>query len=259
MFDRSKVYIMGAGPGDPGLLTVKGKELLESADIVVYAGSLVNPEILKICKKDAIIHDSSGLNRDQVFNISMKALSEGKLFVRVHSGDPHIYGALKEQIQMYQEAGVNVEVIPGVSVLTSAAASLGTELTIDGISQSIIIARGSRRIPVDQRDSIKSLAKNGSTMVIFAAIHMIDSVVKDLMDGGYSENTPVGIVYHSTWPDEKRIIGTLKDIVKKVKEERIYRTALIIVGDVVNPSKVNYSKLYDPSYTHSFRRGNNVQ
>nr|WP_277770638.1 SAM-dependent methyltransferase [Thermoplasma volcanium] len=182
-------------------------------------------------------------------------MAEGKDVVRLHSGDPHLYGALMEQLSLLREKGIDFEVIPGVSVLTSAAASLGIELTMDNISQSVIIARGSLRIPVPEKQSILALSSHQSTMVIFTAIHIIEKVVEDLLKGGYPKDTPVGVVYHSTWKDEKVIRGTLEDIVQKVKDNRIYRTAIIVVGKVVNPERVYSTKLYDPSYTHSFRRG----
>ncbi|GGM74751.1 cobalt-precorrin-4 C(11)-methyltransferase [Thermogymnomonas acidicola] len=252
----NKVYIVGAGPGDPELLTVKAHRLLVQADLVIYAGSLVNPEILRVCRPDAELVNSATMTMEEVMSMIERAYLEGRKVVRLHSGDPHIYGAIREQMDMLREKGIPYEVVPGVSVLTSAAASLGTELTLEGVSQSILITRGGQRIPLDPREDIRALAQHRSTMVIFAAIHMIERVVRDLVEGGYSPETPVGVVYHSTWPDELVIRGTLQDIVRKVKEARIYRTALIVVGDVVDPKNYRRSKLYDPGYTHSFRRGN---
>ncbi|WP_048161699.1 precorrin-4 C(11)-methyltransferase [Thermoplasma acidophilum] len=249
----AKVYIIGAGPGDPDLLTVKARRLIESCDVIIYAGSLVNPEILKLARPGSEIHNSAELNINQIMDIIKDAYERGLDVARIHSGDPHIYGALKDQTSYLEALGIPYEVVPGVSVLTSAAASLGIELTMDGISQAVIIARGSLRIPVPDREQIRKLAEHGSTMVIFTGIHIIDSIVKDLIDGGYSPDTPVGVVYRSTWPDEIVIKGRLSNIATLVHERRIYRTALIIVGDVVDPKFVKHSKLYDPEYVHSFR------
>ncbi|MGC8609394.1 MAG: precorrin-4 C(11)-methyltransferase, partial [Thermoplasmata archaeon] len=189
----SKVYIVGAGPGDLDLLTVKAKRIIESCDVIVYAGSLVNPDIIKLAKPDAAIFNSAELDLDQIMEIIKRAYDQGKDIARVHSGDPHIYGALKDQTARLEQMGIPYEVVPGVSVLTSAAASLGIELTMDGISQAVIIARGSLRIPVPDKEQIKNLASHGSTMVIFTGIHIIDRIVKDLMEGGYSPETPVGV------------------------------------------------------------------
>ncbi|CAC11797.1 probable precorrin-4 methylase [Thermoplasma acidophilum] len=247
------MYIIGAGPGDPDLLTVKARRLIESCDVIIYAGSLVNPEILKLARPGSEIHNSAELNINQIMDIIKDAYERGLDVARIHSGDPHIYGALKDQTSYLEALGIPYEVVPGVSVLTSAAASLGIELTMDGISQAVIIARGSLRIPVPDREQIRKLAEHGSTMVIFTGIHIIDSIVKDLIDGGYSPDTPVGVVYRSTWPDEIVIKGRLSNIATLVHERRIYRTALIIVGDVVDPKFVKHSKLYDPEYVHSFR------
>ncbi len=248
-----RVSIVGAGPGDPELLTLKAEMRLRDADLVIFAGSLVNPEILKHVNERAEILNSASMTLEEVIETIEKAYRDGKKIVRLHSGDPHIYGAIKEQMDRLKELGIDYEVIPGVSVLTSAAASLGIELTLEGVSQSILITRGGQRIPLDQREDIRSLASHRSTMVIFTAIQMIDKVVKDLLEGGYDADTPVGIVYHSTWPDEMVIKGTLADITEKVKQARLYKTSLIIVGNVVDIDKYRRSKLYDPDYTHSFR------
>jgi len=255
----AKVYIIGAGPGDPDLLTVKARRLIESCDVVIYAGSLVNPEILRLTKPGSEIHNSAELNINQIMDIIKDAYERGLDVARIHSGDPHIYGALKDQTSYLEALGIPYEVVPGVSVLTSAAASLGIELTMDGISQAVIIARGSLRIPVPEREQIRKLAEHGSTMVIFTGIHIIDSIVKDLIEGGYSPDTPVGVVYRSTWPDEIVIKGRLSNISSLVHERRIYRTAIIIVGDVVDPKFVKHSRLYDPEYVHSFRGVKNAR
>ncbi|MEM0141691.1 MAG: precorrin-4 C(11)-methyltransferase [Thermoplasmatales archaeon] len=249
------MYIVGAGPGDPDLLTVKARKLLEKADVVVYAGSLINPEILKIIPQKAEIYDSSKMNLSEIIDILERGVRDEKVVLRLHSGDPHIYGALKEQTAILSDKGIEYEVIPAVSVLTAAAASLDIELTMDNISQAIIIARGSLRIPVPQNETIEKLASHGSTMVIFTGIHIIDNIVNQLIKGGFPRETPVGVVYHSTWKDEIVIKGTLGDISSKVKEKRIYRTAIIVVGKVVSPEHVYRTKLYSEDYIHSFRRG----
>ncbi|WP_456472090.1 precorrin-4 C(11)-methyltransferase [Methanocaldococcus sp.] len=247
-----KVYIVGAGPGDKELITVKGLKLIKEADVIVYAGSLINKELLEYNKK-AEKYDSSKLTLKEIIEIMVKAVKEGKKVVRLHTGDPSIYGAIKEQIDELAKHNIDVEIIPGVSSLFAAAASLKVELTLPDVSQTVIITRPEGRTKVPERERIKELAKHKSTMAIFLGASLIEKIVEDLKES-YSLDTPIAVVYKASWPEEKIIKGTLKDIVDKVKKEGINRTALIIVGDVLDPKSYSYSKLYDENFTHGYRR-----
>ncbi|MCP8316454.1 MAG: precorrin-4 C(11)-methyltransferase [archaeon] len=251
----SKVIFIGAGPGDPELITLKGKKILEKADLVIYAGSLLNPEILKFTKPDVKLYDSAIMNREEILKIMVKAVREGKLVTRVHDGDPSIYGALQEQLDFLAKEGIECEIVPGVSSLFAAAASLKRELTLPNISQTVIITRPKGRTPVPESESIRELAKHRTTMAIFLGVQHIDSVIKEIEQGGYSKDTPVAVVYRASWREEKIVKGTLNDIVGKVKKAGIKETALILVGEVLNPKAYDYSKLYDPSFTHGYRKG----
>ena len=251
----SKVVIIGAGPGDPELITLKGKKWLEKADVVIYAGSLLNPEILKYTKPDAELYDSAAMNREEVFKVMADSVKAGKLVARVHDGDPSFFGAIQEQMDFLDKEKIEYMRIPGVSCLQGGAASLNRELTLPNISQTVIVTRPEGRTPVPEAESIKELAKHQATMVIFLGVQHIHSVIEELGKGGYPKDTPVSVVYKATWPDQKIVKGTLTDIVEKVKATRITKTALIFVGKVLNPSAYDYSKLYDPAFTHGFRKG----
>jgi len=251
----SKVVIIGAGPGDPELITLKGKKWLEKADVVIYAGSLLNPEILKYTKPDAELYDSAAMNREEVFKVMADSVKAGKLVARVHDGDPSFFGAIQEQMDFLDKEKIEYMRIPGVSCLQGGAASLNRELTLPNISQTVIVTRPEGRTPVPEAESIKELAKHQATMVIFLGVQHIAKVIEELGKGGYPKDTPVSVVYKATWPDQKIVKGTLTDIVEKVKATRITKTALIFVGKVLNPSAYDYSKLYDPAFTHGFRKG----
>ena len=251
----SRVVFIGAGPGDPELITLKGKKFLEKADVVIYAGSLLNPGILKFTKQYVELYDSATMNREEILKIMVKAVREGKLVARVHDGDPSIYGALQEQLDFLAKEGIEYDIVPGVSSLFAAAASLKRELTLPGISQTVIITRPEGRTPVPESENIRELARHRTTMAIFLGVQHIDSVVKEIEQGGYSKDTPVAVVHKASWREEKIIKGTLDDIVGKVKKAGIKETALIIVGEVLNPKAYDYSKLYDPSFTHGYRKG----
>jgi precorrin-4/cobalt-precorrin-4 C11-methyltransferase len=251
----SKVVFIGAGPGDPELITLKGKKFLEKADVVIYAGSLLNPEILQYAKPDAELYDSAAMHREEVFKVIAEAVRDGKLVARVHDGDPSFFGALQEQLDFLEKEKITYTIIPGVSCLQGAAASLKRELTLPNISQTVIITRPKGRTQVPESESIRELAKHQATMVLFLGVQHIDSVIKELKQGGYPKNTPVAVVYKASWPREKIVKGTLNDILAKVKEAGIKKTALIFVGKVLNPKAYDYSKLYDPSFTTGFRKG----
>jgi precorrin-4/cobalt-precorrin-4 C11-methyltransferase len=251
----SKVVFIGAGPGDPELITLKGKRFLEQADIVIYAGSLLNPEILKYAKAGVELYDSAKLHREEVFKIMAEAVKAGKFVARVHDGDPSFYGAIQEQMDFLKKQGIEYMNIPGVSCLQGSAASLQRELTLPNISQTVIITRPKGRTPVPEAESISKLARHQATMVIFLGTPQIATVVEELQKGGYSEDTPAAVVYKATWPDMKIVRGTLKDIVKKTADAGIKETALIFVGRVLNPEGYDYSKLYAPEFTTGFRKG----
>jgi len=251
----SKVVFIGAGPGDPELITIKGKKWLEQADVIIYAGSLLNPEILKYGKAGAELHDSAAMHRDEVFRVMVESVKEGKLVARVHDGDPSFYGAIQEQMDFLAKQGINYTNVPGVSCLQGSAASLQRELTLPNISQTVIVTRPKGRTPVPESESIRELAKHQATMVIFLGTPQLATVVNELQKGGYTRNTPAALVYKATWPEQKIVRGTLGDIVEKANSAGIKETALIFVGRVLNPEGYDYSKLYEPTFTTGFRKG----
>ena len=251
----SKVVIIGAGPGDPELITLKGKKWLEKADVVIYAGSLLNPEILKYAKPNAELYDSATMDREEVFKVMADSVKAGKLVARVHDGDPSFFGAIQEQMDFLDKEKIECMRIPGVSCLQGGAASLNRELTLPNISQTVIVTRPEGRTPVPEAERIQELAKHQATMVIFLGIQHINKVIEELGKGGYPEDTPVSVVYKATWPEQKIVKGTLSDIAEKVKAAGITKTALIYVGRVFDPQAYDYSKLYDPAFTHGFRKG----
>jgi precorrin-4/cobalt-precorrin-4 C11-methyltransferase len=251
----NKVVFIGAGPGDPELITIKGEKWLEQADVIIYAGSLLNPEILKYRKANAELYDSAVMHRDEVFKVMVKSVKEGKLVARVHDGDPSFYGAIQEQMDFLGKEGIEYVNVPGVSCLQGSAASLQRELTLPNISQTIIITRPKGRTPVPEAESIRELAKHQATMVIFLGTPQVATVVEELQKGGYPKDTPAAMVYKATWPEQKIVRGMLSDIVEKAKAAGIKETALIFVGRVLNPEGYDYSKLYEPTFTTGFRKG----
>ena len=255
---EGKVIFIGAGPGDPELLTVKGQNALKNADIIIYAGSLVNKEVLSVAKEKAEIYNSASMNLDEILEIMDRQTKNGKTIARVHTGDPSIYGAIGEQIEFLREKNINFEIIPGVSSLFATAAALESELTLPDISQTVIITRPEGRTPKPKSESIRELAKHNATMCIFLGIHMIGKVVTDLLSH-YPKDTPVAVVKKASWNDETVIKGTLKDIASKVKAAGIEKTAIIIVGNVLNPGDITHSKLYDAEFTHEYREGHRKQ
>ena len=251
---NGKVIFIGAGPGDPELLTLKAVKVLETADIIIYAGSLVNPLILQYAKSDSVVMNSAQLNLDQILEIMEIATLEGKLVARLHTGDPAIYGAIGEQIQYLKEKKIPFEIIPGVSSLFATAAALKSELTLPEVSQTVIITRPAGRTPKPENEAIFRLAKHQTTMCIFLGVQMIERVVDELLTS-YNLDTPIAVVQKASWPEEKIIKGTLDTIVKKVKDSGIEKTATIVVGDVLGKGKVIPSKLYDKTFSHGYREG----
>lgn len=250
-----KVYFIGAGPGDPELITVKGQRLIAEADVIIYAGSLVNPEILKYGRKDAEVYNSATMNLDEVLDVEIRAVRAGKTVARVHTGDPAIYGAIQEQMDGLRAAGIeDFEVIPGVSSFLASAAALKQEYTLPNVSQTIIITRMEGCTPMPPKEKLVSLAQHQATMCIFLSVQAIDQVMKQLTDGGYAPDTPVAIVVRATWPDQKILRGTIATIADIIHEAGVTRQAMIIVGRVLD-SEYDLSKLYDSKFTTMFRKG----
>lgn len=250
-----KVYFIGAGPGDPELITVKGQRLIAEADVIIYAGSLVNPEILKYGRKDAEVYNSATMNLDEVLDVEIRAVRAGKTVARVHTGDPAIYGAIQEQMDGLRAAGIeDFEVIPGVSSFLASAAALKQEYTLPNVSQTIIITRMEGRTPMPPKEKLVSLAQHQATMCIFLSVQAIDQVMKQLTDGGYAPDTPVAIVVRATWPDQKILRGTIATIADIIHEAGVTRQAMIIVGRVLD-SEYDLSKLYDSKFATMFRKG----
>lgn len=250
-----KVYFIGAGPGDPELITVKGQRLIAEADVIIYAGSLVNPEILKYGRKDAEVYNSATMNLDEVLDVEIRAVRAGKTVARIHTGDPAIYGAIQEQMDGLRAAGIeDFEVIPGVSSFLASAAALKQEYTLPNVSQTIIITRMEGRTPMPPKEKLVSLAQHQATMCIFLSVQAIDQVMKQLTDGGYAPDTPVAIVVRATWPDQKILRGTIATIADIIHEAGVTRQAMIIVGRVLD-SEYDLSKLYDSKFTTMFRKG----
>ncbi len=259
---KGKVYIVGGGPGDPELLTLKAKRIIESADLVIFADSLVPPEIVEFAKESAQVIGSKELNLDEIMELELTAVREGKTVARVQSGDPSIYGAILEQMRILDKEGIDYEIIPGVSAAFAAAAVLRSELTVPEKSQTVILTRMEGRVAMPQGEQLKDLAAHGCTMVIFLSITRMTKVVRELTSSGYTEDTPVAVVYRVGWPDELVIRGTLKDIAGKVRAAKITLQALIIVGDAVDPgldAAGAVSHLYSSDYTHRYRKGSGTQ
>lgn len=247
------VHIVGAGPGDPELITVKGQKYLQAADVIIYAGSLVNPALLKICKNDAAIYNSATMTLAEVVAVIEKAEQEGKMTVRLHTGDPSVYGAIQEQMDAFIKKGIAYDVVPGVSSCFAAAAALKQEYTLPGISQTVIITRNEGRTPVPDMEKLRKLASHQATMCIYLSITMLDKVVAELIAGGYAEDTPIAIVQKASWPEEKIVRGTLATIVNDIADKGIDRTAMIVVSRCLG-ADYELSRLYAPEFTHMFRK-----
>lgn len=248
----SKVVFVGAGPGDPELITLKGHKTLSDADVVIYAGSLVNPKLLDYCKEGCEIHNSAYMDLGEIIDVMDKGVKEGKLVVRLQTGDFSIYGSIREQIEEMTKRDIKYDLIPGVSSFLGAASSLGVEYTVPEISQSVIITRMEGRTPVPEKEKLRSFAMHQTSMAIYLSVQGIEDVVKELIEGGYEEDTPVVVIYKATWPEEKFVKGVLADIAPKVKEADITKTALILVGKFLG-QEYNYSKLYDKDFKHEYR------
>ena len=249
---QTQVYFVGAGPGDPDLITVKGRRLLSEADVVIYAGSLVNPALLAATREACEIHNSASMTLQEVIEVMQKAVAAEKMVVRLHTGDPSIYGAIQEQIDCLNQLGIRWEVIPGVSSFLASAAALGQEYTLPGISQTVIITRMEGRTPVPDREKIRSLAEHQATMCVFLSVHMFDDLVRELTAGGYPADTPVAVVEKASWPEQRIFRGTLTTIADQLAAAGVNRTAMVIIGKVLD-GEYERSRLYAPEFGHMFR------
>ena len=249
------IYFIGAGPGATDLITVRGQKLLERADVVIYAGSLVNKELLKSCKDDVEIYNSAEMTLEEVLEVMEKAEKNGQMTVRLHTGDQSLYGAIREQMDALDALGIAYESVPGVSSFCGVAASLNLEYTLPDVSQTVIITRLEGRTAVGEKEQLRSLASHNTTLVLFLSSGMTEKVQAELLEAGLSPETPVAIVYKATWSDEKRVVCTVATLAESAKAAGISKTALIIVGDVVSHTKYSRSKLYDPTFTTEFRAG----
>ena len=249
------IHIVGAGPGAVDLITVRGQKLLSEADVVIYAGSLVSRDLLDWARQDARIYDSASMDLEQVLEVMEQAERDGLTTVRLHTGDPCLYGAIREQMDGLDARGIQYDICPGVSSFCGAAAALGMEYTLPGISQSVVITRMAGRTPVPERESIGRFAAHGSTMVIFLSAGMTGELSDELMKGGYPGDMPAAIVYKATWPDEKTVRCTVATLKETADREGIHKTALIVVGNTVAQTGYERSKLYDPAFTTGFRAG----
>lgn len=247
-----QVYIVGAGAGDPELITVKGQKLLQKADVIIYAGSLVNPALLGFAKEGAEIHDSASMTLPEVIETIEKVVAKDLMVVRLHTGDPSIYGAIQEQMDALKKKGIDFEVVPGVSSFLATAAALKQEYTLPGISQTVIITRNEGRTPVPEREKLRSLAAHQATMCIFLSITMLADVVKELIEGGYAPSTPIAIVQRASWPEQKIVRATLETIVAEIADKGIDRTAMIVVSRCLG-ADYELSRLYAPEFSHMFR------
>ena len=247
-----KVFFIGGGPGDSELLTIKAQKAIAGADIVVYAGSLINPRVLENARPGAELHDSASMTLEDVLAVFSRAGEQGKTVARVHSGDISLFSAAQEQMDWCRENGVDFEVIPGVSSFMAACASLEQELTLPGVSQTVVLTRMGGMTPVPEREELSNLAMIGATMVIFLSVQNIAEVAERLMEA-YTPETPVAVVEKASWPEEAIVRGSLRDIADRVKRAKINRTALIIVGRVLGQGEYNKSRLYAADFKHSYR------
>lgn len=249
-----QVYFIGAGPGDPELLTIRAKGIIERADVIIYADSLINPEVCSYSKEGAEIYRSASLTLEEITGIIVNAVKRGKLVARLQSGDPSIYGAIREQMAALDEKGIAYEIVPGVSSLFAAAASLKTELTIPELSQTVIITRMEGRTPVPASENLKSLAAHQASMAIFLSAFLVEEIVAELLAAGYHPDTPAAVVYRATWKDELVLRTTLKNLVERVKTSGIMKQALILVGAFLgSKEKHPRSKLYDQGFEREHR------
>ena len=247
------ITFVGAGPGAEDLITVRGQRLLKEADIVIYAGSLVNPGLLKLCKEKCEIYNSAKMTLEEVLEVMVKGHGDGKEIVRLHTGDPCLYGAIREQMDELKKLEIPYEDCPGVSSFCGAAAALEAEYTLPGISQSVVITRMAGRTPVPEKESVRSFAAHQATMVVFLSTGLLEELSRELIAGGYTADTPAAIVYKATWPEEKTFVCTVGTLAETAKKNQITKTALMIIGNAVSQGNYRRSDLYNPAFTTEFR------
>ena len=251
------IHFVGAGPGAVDLITVRGMRLIEEADVIIYAGSLVNPRILDYAKKNPDIYNSAEMTLEEVAEVMLTANAEGKSVVRLHTGDQSIYGAVREQMDILDAKGTEYDSTPGVSACLAAAASLNMEYTLPDVTQTLIITRMEGKTAVPDRESIESLAAHKASMAVYLSVGMADELLKRLIAGGVSPQTPAAIVYKATWPEERVVICTVSTLGESAKRAGITKTAIILVGDTVTHTNYSRSKLYDPAFSTEYRTARN--
>jgi precorrin-4/cobalt-precorrin-4 C11-methyltransferase len=253
-----KLYIIGAGPGDPDLITVKGLNHLKEADVVLYADSLVNEQLIAKAKPEAEILKTAGMHLEEMVSVMADRIRKGRKVVRIHTGDPAVYGAIMEQMVLLKEEGIDVEIVPGVSSVFAAAAAAQAELTIPDLTQTVILTRAEGRTPVPEFEKLGDLAKHHCTIALFLSSTLTKKVVKELIDAGWSQETPVAVVYKASWPDQKIVRTTLEHLDEDMRKNGIRKQAMILAGWALDENIHNKnfrSKLYDKAFTHGFRRG----
>ena len=248
------IHFVGAGSGAPDLITIRGKKYLEEADVNIYAGSLVNPQLLDYAKEGCEIYNSAKMTLEEVLDVMYAAEEKGLVTVRLHTGDPCLYGAIREQMDVLDEKEIAYDSCPGVSSFCGAASALNLEYTLPDVSQSVVITRMAGRTPVPEKESIESFASHHATMVVFLSTGMLEELSSRLIEGGYTADTPAAIVYKATWEDEKTAVCTVGTLAETAKKENITKTALMIIGDVVTHSHYQRSELYNPAFTTEFRQ-----
>ena len=247
------IHFVGAGPGAPDLITLRGAELLKKTDVIIYAGSLVNPALLQYAKPGCEVYNSAEMTLEEVIDVMKDAEAKNLDTVRLHTGDASLYGAIREQMDLLDELEIEYEDVPGVSSFSGAAAALNAEYTLPDVSQSVVITRMAGRTPVPEKESIRSFAEHDCTMVIFLSTGLLEEVSQELMEGGYDADAPAAIVYKATWPEEKVVRCTVSTLAQAAKDNGITKTALILVGGFLG-SEYERSKLYDPTFTTEFRK-----
>jgi precorrin-4/cobalt-precorrin-4 C11-methyltransferase len=253
--EETMIHFIGAGPGAADLITVRGARLLREADVIIYAGSLVNPALLENKKEDCAVYDSASMTLEDVIDVMKATEASGGTTVRLHTGDPSLYGAIREQMDRLDELEIAYDVTPGVSSFSGAAAALEAEYTLPEVSQSVIITRMAGRTPVPEREKLSKMASHGCTMVLFLSTGLLEDVERELMEGGYEPDTPAAIVYKATWPEQRVYRCTVSTLARTAKENQVTKTALITVGGFLS-GQYERSKLYDPGFTHGYRVGN---
>lgn len=254
-----KIYIVGAGPGDPDLITVKGLNILQTADVILYTDSLVNDELIAKAKPDAEVLKTAGMHLEEIVDVMVDRVKAGKLVARIHTGDPAMYGAIMEQIVLLKKENIGYEVIPGVSSVFASAAAIGAELTIPDLTQTLILTRAEGRTPVPEFEKLRDLASHHCTIALFLSATLTKKIVKELQAAGWQDDTPVAVIQRATWPDQKIVRTTLVNLDEDMRKDGIRKHAMILAGWALDPNihdKDEYrSNLYDASFTHGFRKG----